>query len=182
MPHIHTQPGQIDVTVTMYLFRWRDDVLEMMLHMHKKLNKLLPIGGHIELDETIWRAVAHEMEEESGYELSRVKLLQPKLRLASLDDAVIHPQPVVVNTHEITKGHFHSDSAYAFLVDGQPTKTLAENESSDIRWMTMEDIDKLSDAEIYSNVSEICHFIVDNFSEWDIVETNSYSLDKLRGK
>ncbi len=182
MPHIHTQPGQIDSTVTMYLFRRRDGVVETMLHMHKKLKKLMPIGGHIELDETSWQAVAHEMEEESGYELARLKLLQPRLRLVSLDNAIVHPQPMAMNTHEIGKGHFHSDTAYAFLVDGEPTKTLAENESSDIRWMTMDDIDRLSSTDIYSNVSEICRFITDNFSEWEIVDTNKYSLEKCRSE
>ena len=60
MPHIHTEPGQVDTTVTMYLFRERNGVLETMLHMHKKLGKLMPIGGHVELDETIWQAVAHD--------------------------------------------------------------------------------------------------------------------------
>ncbi len=182
MPHIHTQPGQIDWTVTMYLFRRRDGVVETMLHMHKKLKKLMPIGGHIELDETAWQAVSHEIEEESGYELDRLKLLQPGLRLVSLDNAIIHPQPMAVNTHEIGKGHFHSDSAYAFLVEGEPTKVLGADESSDIRWMTMDEMDKLSSMEIYANVLEVCHFIVDNFSKWEVVETNEYSLEKCRSE
>jgi hypothetical protein len=44
----------------MYLFRERNGVLETMLHMHKKAKILMAIGGHVELDETIWQAVAHD--------------------------------------------------------------------------------------------------------------------------
>ena len=164
----------------MYLFRERNGVLETMLHMHKKLGKLMPIGGHVELDETIWQAVAHEMEEESGYELSHVKLLQPKLRLSMMKHVVVHPQPMVLNIHDVMPGHFHSDTAFAFLVNGEPTKLLGEGESNDIRWMTMSEIDALSDDDIYQNVREASHFIVDNFSEWEIVDPMEYSLEKRK--
>jgi len=64
MAHIHTAPNQHDHTVTAYIIRIDKDEPRALLHMHKKLNVLLPVGGHIELDETPWAAMAHELEEE----------------------------------------------------------------------------------------------------------------------
>lgn len=69
MPHIHTKPGQYDHTVTAYIVRTDGDDPKVLLHMHRKLGMLLPPGGHVELDETPWAAMAHELTEESGYTL-----------------------------------------------------------------------------------------------------------------
>ena len=52
MGHIHTEAGQIDQTVTAYVLRREGDEVYIMLHQHKKIQKLLPVGGHVELDET----------------------------------------------------------------------------------------------------------------------------------
>ena len=184
MPHIHTEPGQVDTTVTMYLFRERNGALETMLHMHKKAKILMAIGGHVELDETIWQAVAHELEEESGYELSNVKLLQPKLRLRSAEGTIVHPQPMAVHIHETHRSqpnHFHSDLTYAFLVDGEPTKQLGEDESSDLRWLSLAELDALNDTESPQNVREAARFIMETFSEWELIDPMEYSLEKKRG-
>ena len=51
MPHIHTEPGQHDHTVGAFIICLGNNSPKILLHMHKKLNKLLPIGGHIELNE-----------------------------------------------------------------------------------------------------------------------------------
>ncbi len=44
MPHIHEL---IDFTVAIFIVRER----KVLLILHRKLNKWLPVGGHIELDE-----------------------------------------------------------------------------------------------------------------------------------
>ena len=181
MPHIHNEPGQIDATVTAYVCRKRHDELEIMLHMHKKLGILLPVGGHIELDETPWQAVAHELEEESGYELSQLRLLQPKLRLKWLDGAVLHPQPLLLNTHAITNEHCHSDITYAFFTEDEPRKHLSEGESHDIRWLTKQAITVLDESIIYANTRAVCDFILTNFDTWELVETSRFSLEKSLG-
>lgn len=67
MPHIHTQPNQHDMTVSAYIVRKENDEWKYLVHFHKKIEVLMQIGGHIELDETPWQTVAHELEEESGY-------------------------------------------------------------------------------------------------------------------
>ena len=53
MPHIHNQPGQHDICVSGYIVKITEGAEpRIILHKHRKLNKLLQFGGHVELDET----------------------------------------------------------------------------------------------------------------------------------
>lgn len=163
MGHIHDKSGQVDQTVTAYIVRRDGDDVYVMLHKHKKLSKLLPVGGHIELNETPWGAMAHELTEESGYSLSELDVLQPPLRIKSLEGVVLHPHPVVVQTHAITSEHFHTDMSYLFVAEAHPRGKRAAGESDDIRWLTRDGIERLSDNEIYNNTRQTCLAILDQF-------------------
>jgi len=63
MAHIHTQPGQHDHTASAYIVRTDFDEPKIMLHLHRKIGKYLQFGGHVELHETPWQAVVHELRE-----------------------------------------------------------------------------------------------------------------------
>jgi 8-oxo-dGTP pyrophosphatase MutT (NUDIX family) len=178
MPHIHTDPGQVDHTVTAYIIRTDGDEPRALLHMHKKLGRLLPVGGHIELDETPWAAIAHEVEEESGYRISDLKVMQPKLRIDGGENIVIHPQPILVNTHLIPDDHYHSDTAFLFTAAVDPSVELADGESSDLRWLTYDELHTLDNALIWPDTRKVYekairHFLV----EWEVVDTACYSTN-----
>ena len=102
MPHIHTQPNQHDASVTMFIICMDGNQPQLLMHMHRKLGKLMPPGGHVELDETPWAAVSHELQEETGYRLTELDIMQPKLRMKSARGITIHPQPFASNTHAVT--------------------------------------------------------------------------------
>ena len=177
MGHLHTKPGQHDYTVGAYIVRLDGDEPRALLHLHKKMGKLLPIGGHIELDETPWQAVAREIKEESGYLLHQTMVLQPKQRIQSLSDIIAHPQPVVVTDQDVSAEHFHTDLAYAFTVRNEPEESADEGESTDFRWLTKAELDQLMVAEIFPNTREIYDFIFDScLSEWDEVQTDLYDI------
>lgn len=177
MGHLHTKPGQHDYTVGAYVIRLDKDEPRALLHLHKKMNKLLPIGGHIELDETPWQAVAREVKEESGYLLSQTKVLQPKQRIQSLSDIIIHPQPVAVTDQDVSSEHFHTDLAYAFTVRSDPAKVADEGESTDFRWLTKHELDNLMVADIFPNTREIYDFIFEKcLTEWDEVHPDQYEI------
>ena len=159
MPHIHTEPGQHDHTVTAYIIRPNKDEPLALLHMHKKLKKLLPVGGHIELNETPWEALIHEIEEESGYDISSLDLLQPPDRLQYMSDAILHPYPLVLNTHSITRDHFHSDIAYGLTATSEPSKSVSLGESLDLRWYTQRELSALGSDIIYGNTKEVYDFM-----------------------
>ena len=61
----------------------------------------MQIGGHIELDETPWQSMAHELGDETGYQLPELTLLQPFDTVPSIGDAIVHPVPFLVNTHNV---------------------------------------------------------------------------------
>lgn len=92
MPHIHTQPGQHDHTASAFIIRTDGTEPRILFHMHKKIKKLMQPGGHVELHETPWQAVVHEIEEEAGYEISQLKILQPKNYLQKPADATLNPK------------------------------------------------------------------------------------------
>lgn len=163
MPHIHTSPGQIDHTVTAYIIRLDEDQPRALLHMHKKLGKLLPVGGHIELNETPWAAMSHEIEEESGYLLSELAVMQPELRIPQCDGIIVHPQPVFVNTHSITNDHFHSDMAYFFVAHAPPSHERAIGESADLRWLARHELFELNESQIWENTRFVYASLFDSF-------------------
>ncbi len=175
MGYIHDKPGQVDQTVTAYIVRRDGDDVYVMLHKHKKLGMLLPVGGHVELSETPWGAMAHELQEESGYTLDELQILQPPLRIEVLDKVALHPQPIAVQTHDITPEHFHTDMSYLFVAETHPRGERAEGESRDIRWLTRDGIERLSDDEIYDNTKQMCFAIFDSFLDaWQPVRATKF--------
>lgn len=177
MPHIHTDADQHDLTVTAYILRVDAPEPKALLHMHKKLNVLLPVGGHVELSETPWQAVAHELEEESGYALGQLKVLQPQSRIRKMPKTVLHPMPLSMNTHSIPKSHFHTDIEYAFVAYTGPALKIAEGESLDVRWVSQEELNNLDSTEIYENTKVAYNFMFDEALEnWDTVSSDAYLL------
>lgn len=176
MGHIHTEPGQIDQTVTAYVLRREGDEVYIMLHQHKKIQKLLPVGGHVELDETPWQAMAHELTEESGYALDELAVMQPTPRIEQLDKVVLHPQPLVVQTHNISDAHMHTDQAYLFMAETMPSGIVSDDESQDIRWLTRDGVERLREDEIYENTRQICLAVFDSFvASWKAVPTREFA-------
>lgn len=177
MSHIHTDTGQHDFTVGAYIIRYDIETPKALLHLHKRSGMLFPIGGHIELSETPWQALAREIAEESGYDFSRLKVLQPQNGLRTLSDVIAHPIPVVISDHDVSNTHFHTDLAYAFLADDFPTNNIDESESQDLRWLTLDQIKTLDSDVIYPNTKEIYTFIIDNcLKDWDKINVNNYKL------
>jgi len=178
MPHIHTGPNQHDLTVTAYIVKIDSSEPKALLHMHKKLNILLPIGGHVELNETPWQATAHELAEESGYELDQLRVLQPFSRIHKMTNAVLHPYPLSLNTHDIPGGHYHTDIEYGFITSEEPRMNVGEGESVDLRWVTRSELDALGPDLIPENTREIYRFVFDEASiKWEQVNVNNFLID-----
>lgn len=177
MAHLHTDPGQHDFTVSAYVFRTDFDQPKILLHLHKKLNKWLQFGGHVELDETPWQAIAHELLEESGYTLDQLQVLQPKQRLRRLSGAVLHPQPVDVNTHKFNEEHFHIGLDYAFVTEQESKEGVADGESAESRLLTRAELEALPESEIIDNVREICLYIFDEIiPNWERIDSTQFEL------
>ncbi len=191
MPHIHTNPNQHDMTVSAWIIRRVNDEWLCMVHFHKKIEKYMQIGGHIELDETPWQSVAHEIIEESGYNLIQLNIAQHSLAQPDASLYIIHPSPFTMNTHNVDDGHYHSDLCYGFIADSLPLNKPSNGESSVVRWMNLEDMKKSSELEeTLKDVYLIYKYFVETIDSYSFIPADSFSLEKpqipsatyLRGK
>lgn len=177
MGHIHTKNGQYDFTIGAYIVRKKIKKYEVLLHLHKKLKKLLPIGGHIELNESPWSAVAHELYEEAGYHLSDLLVLQPKDAIHKLTDVVVQPQPLVVASYDYDETHNHTDMAFVFIEKNPPSSKPNEGESLDINWISADNLKTKTSEDIFINTKEIyTHILEQCIDKWDAIEASQYSI------
>jgi len=177
MPHLHTKPGQHDQTASAFVIRTDGAAWRLVLHWHKKLNVWLQFGGHVELDETPWQAITHELLEESGYQLSQLKLLQPKVRIKSLRSVEMHPIAAYEFTHlftgDMTVPHYHTDRGYGFFTDEEPAQAPADGESTKIRLFTLAELRALPADDIPGNVLDIGEFLLQvKLANWDLVRAD----------
>ena len=179
MPHIHTEPDQHDITISGYIVRMDQSEPLCLVHMHRKMGKLMQIGGHIELDETPWQTVAHEVREESGFTLDELQVVQHVVDRVHEVGNVSHPVPFAMNTHDVGNSHYHSDLCYGFVADGPTKNAAAEGESADLRWMTMPELDQaVVNGEALADTVEIYRFLTHHLDSYALVPANSFSLAK----
>ena len=132
MAHIHEK---IDFTVAIFIVQ---DKKILLIH-HRKLDKWLPIGGHIELDEDPEQAALREAKEESGFDVELLGERPPTTEAGTR--ALIAPR--FLDIHRINSTHEHIGMvSWARPKKGQ--MTLASAEHHDIRWCTVDDLEKLS--------------------------------------
>jgi len=177
MPHIHTLDGQHDHTASAFIVHIGDRESKLFLHMHKKFHKLLQPGGHIELNETPWEAITHELLEETGYEIGQLEVLQPFNRIKSLPNVTVHPVPILHNTHHVDKGgkHMHTDVGYGFITRELPQGLPAEGESTDIRWVTLSEIREFDETQIGEDTKLIATWLLEQgVNTWENVPTQLF--------
>jgi 8-oxo-dGTP pyrophosphatase MutT (NUDIX family) len=132
MPHLHEK---IDFTVAIFVVH---DGMILLIH-HRKLDKWLPLGGHIELDEDPEQAALREAKEESGLDVELLGERPPTTSPGTR--ALIAPR--FLDIHRINETHEHIGMIYwAKVKSGFPT--LAAEEHHDIRWCSLGDLEKLS--------------------------------------
>ncbi|HEU4914373.1 MAG TPA: NUDIX domain-containing protein [Candidatus Saccharimonadales bacterium] len=182
MSHIHTVPGQYDLTASAYIVYTGGRAPALLLHRHRKLNKYLQFGGHVELDESPWSAVAHEITEESGYSMSRLDLLQPGIPAATISEGIMHPQPVTtISVRFGDTDHYHTDIAYAFTAKDMPPGSADRSESAEIKAFTMPELIALPTEDIPEDVREIGVFILQEcLASWTNVPSVSFLTENPR--
>lgn len=144
VPHIHEK---IDFTVAIFVVH---DSRILLIH-HRKLNKWLPLGGHIELDEDPEMAALREAREESGFDIELIGNRPPTTGQGTR--ALIAPR--FLDIHRITDTHEHIGMIY-WARPRNGTMKLAGAEHHDIRWCSKDDLEKLEPA-ISSAVKWYCH-------------------------
>ncbi len=130
----------IDLVIAGYLFH-RDKVL--LIH-HAKSGMWLPVGGHIEENETPDEAVRREFKEEVGLEvepLGKKDLVKDENTKENLT------QPFHVNLHNVGD-HDHCCFYYVCKPVGEVNVDMNKDEVQDYEWFSREEIesdDRISD-------------------------------------
>ena len=107
------------------------DLTETLLTHHRKLDRWLQLGGHIENDATIHQAALREAKEESG--IDRINFLE-----RSIFDIDVHKIPA---RNGVTD-HYHYD--IRFLFQAERTEFVVSSESNQLAWVELDRIRSLS--------------------------------------
>ena len=151
MAHIHEK---IDFTVAIFVVQ---NGKVLLIH-HRKLDKWLPLGGHIELDEDPEAAALREAQEESGLEVELLGERPPTIGPGTR--ALIAPR--FLDIHRISQTHEHIGMIY-WARPRNGNLTLSADEHHDIRWCSVDDLNKL-DPPISDAVKWYCHKALEEVS------------------
>ena len=109
----------------------RERVLVML---HKKLNIWLQPGGHADGEGYLGNVAHREAVEETG--IQNLTLFTPAI------DCDVHRIPKFGDE----KAHFHFDVTYLLLAP-ETAKINHNHESTDMRWVTLEELERLTEEE-----------------------------------
>ena len=130
MPHLH---DKIDFTVSIFIAHEG----KVLFISHRQLNRWLPVGGHIELDENPEEAALREAKEESGLE---VELVGNRPPIEKEEGFIPLLAPSYMDIHLIKEPHWHIGMVYFARVKSGEVK-LNQEEHHDIRWFSESDLE-----------------------------------------
>lgn len=111
----------------------------LLLH-HRKFDKWMQPGGHIEKFENPVEAAVREVNEETGLDIGFLKEKVNRLdEVGSLLPVPEYIQEQVIPAHGDEPAHFHLDIQYVVEVDEQDIQHNVQ-ESHDIGWFTLEEV------------------------------------------
>ncbi len=176
MPHTHTGPGQYDPTVTAMIVRYDGGTPRVLLPLHRKYSVRLPPGGHIELDENPWQAIARELHEEAGYHLDQLEVLQ-FAQAPTRAFNTLHPMPLLYHSHAVPGPvkHFHMDACFGFVAYDDPRDGIADGESK-LEWFTADDVAAFPQDHIPGDMREMALFLMENPAAYVRVAATDFTL------
>ena len=121
-------PGHI--TASLYIIDERGEAI--LLHHHRRLNRWLQMGGHVEEGESTVEAALREGKEESGLQ---------DLRLAGgrILDLDVHSTPAGKGEPD----HFHFDVRYLAHTLNPSGIAMDRNESNQLAWIALDGAEAL---------------------------------------
>lgn len=117
----------------------------VLLHKHKKAQILLPVGGHIELNELPEEAAIRETFEETGIVVELYDLDSLKGQDVNTEREKVLINPVHTIWGEVDKGHEHIDFVFYATSISEKLKP-GENESHSLEWYSESELESIRDA------------------------------------
>ncbi len=112
----------------------------ILLVQHKKLNKYIQPGGHIDdADESLYFAAKRELEEETGF--SNTVFIPFNKTFPDIPiDVDIHTIPE--NAKKEEPEHLHIDFRYVFILENDDQGKISEEEIGDIVWKPIKEFER----------------------------------------
>ncbi len=141
-----------------------DDRNRVLLLWHKRLQRWMPPGGHVDPDETPEEAARRECKEETGLDVEIIGEEQNDLFAENQDEGRMLKKPLALMLENIPASidrnepaHQHMDFVYrARPLDASQPLVLEEEEGTELRWFTREEVERLyARTEIFANVKKI---------------------------
>ncbi len=117
--------------VTTYIYNPEDQ--KFLFILHKKLNKWLAPGGHINENENPETAALRETKEETGLDVQLIGQRLPE------QSDLIRPYGIQLNIISPNE-HEHLDLIYLAHPNNHQKTILNQKESNDIRWFSINEI------------------------------------------
>lgn len=116
----------------------------VLLHKHKKAQILLPVGGHIELNELPEEAAIREAFEEAGIEIELYDLDSLKDKNVNISGERILINPIHMVLGEVEKEHEHVDFVFyaqSVMVELKP----GLDESNNLAWYSEQELEDIKE-------------------------------------
>lgn len=107
--------------------------MKILFIHHKKLNKWLFVGGHIELNEDPETAVKREVKEEVNLDIEILGDRYPRE-----EDYI---RPFALQKNVIKENHIHMDIFYIAIVKNLDKLKISPNEILNYKWFSKEEIE-----------------------------------------
>ena len=137
-----------------------DSQKRVLMMWHKRLQRWMPPGGHVDENETPEDTAKRECKEETGLDVEIVSDAQPDLFEAADDEGRMLKKPFAMLLENIPESkergepaHLHMDFLFiAKPIDESAALTMQQKEMDELKWFTLEEINQLPDSEIFRNV------------------------------
>ena len=137
-----------------------DSKQRVLLLWHRRLQRWMPPGGHVDEDETPEDAAKRECKEETNLDVEIIGDEQDDLFRNNPDEGRMLKKPIALLLENIPACPERSEGAHQhmdFLYLARPLNAVAADfnrrESDDMRWFTKEEVEKLDErTEIFANV------------------------------
>ncbi|MDA3730254.1 NUDIX domain-containing protein [Niameybacter massiliensis] len=116
----------------------------VLLHKHKKAQILLPVGGHIELNELPEETAKREALEETGIEIELYDIDSLKDKNIDNEREKVLINPIHTIWGEIEKGHEHIDFVF-YATSMTDELRPQEDESLNLRWYSEKELKEIKD-------------------------------------